>query len=90
MEDKDVKDVQVFGDVLMKPDEPEKRTAGGLYVSPGKFSEVINSGVVIKSKLEEIPEGSRIIHHPYGYSELKIGGEMYRVLNLENIIAVVK
>lgn len=90
MDDKEIKDVQVFGDVLILPDSRPEKTESGLFLSKSQFAESINSGSVIQSKLEAVPIGSRIIHLPYAYSELKVGGEVYRVVNEESIIAVVK
>lgn len=84
--------------VILKQDEAEEKTSGGLYVS-NESKEKPTAGTVIavgEGKLDnngnmvkpQVKEGDRVIYSKYGGNEIKVDGEEYVLLKADDIYAV--
>lgn len=86
--------------VLVRPDDPESRTEGGIYipntakkksqsgtvvaVGPGK---VTDSGVFIEALLKP---GEKVIYHKYAGADLEVDGQLYRIMRSNEIVCTVE
>ena len=66
--------------VIVKQDEAEETTAGGLILAHDA-KEKPQTGVVLK-------EGDRVLYGKYGGTEVKVNGEEVMILRSEDIYAV--
>ena len=84
--------------VIVKQDEAEETTAGGLYIA-AESKEKPQSGVVLAvgegkvnndGNLVPVPvkEGDRVLYGKYGGTEVKVNGEEVMILRSEDIYAV--
>lgn len=84
--------------VIVKQDEAEETTAGGLILAPDA-KEKPQTGVVLKvgeGKLDKdgnlvpvpVKEGDRVLYGKYGGTEVKVNGEEVMILRSEDIYAV--
>lgn len=84
--------------VILKQDEAEEKTSGGLYVS-NESKEKPTAGTVTavgEGKLDnngnmvkpQVKEGDRVIYSKYGGNEIKVDGEEYVLLKADDIYAV--
>lgn len=84
--------------VILKQDEAEEKTTGGLYVAH-ESKEKPTAGTVIavgEGKLDnngnmvkpQVKEGDRVIYSKYGGNEIKVDGEEYVLLKADDIYAV--
>ena len=84
--------------VIVKQDEAEETTAGGLILSRDAKEEP-RAGVVLKvgeGKLDKdgnlvpvpVKEGDRVLYGKYGGTEVKVNGEEVMILRSEDIYAV--
>lgn len=86
--------------VLVKQDEIEETTKGGLVLPPSASEDQKpETGVVVKlgsGKEEgkeikfEVSAGDRVYFKKYSPDELEIDGEKYLLLNEEDILAIIK
>lgn len=86
--------------VLLKPDEVEKTTAGGLVLPPSSSEDQKSeTGVVVKlgnGKVKgkevtfDVAVGDRVYFKKYSPDEIEIDNEKYLLLNTEDILAVIK
>lgn len=77
--------------VLAQQEEPEAKTAGGLYVMEKsqerpKIAKVLAVGTDAKN----VKKGERVIYKGYGPNEIKIEGEEYILIKEEDLLATVK
>ncbi|MHC1716547.1 MAG: co-chaperone GroES [Candidatus Dojkabacteria bacterium] len=97
---KDIK-IQPLGKrVLVKPDEIEEKTAGGLMLPPSANDDKKpETGIVTKlgkgkSKGKEITfevsVGDRIYFKKYSPEEIEIDNEKYLLLDADDILAIIK
>ena len=79
--------------VVIKAVEPEETTASGIIL-PGSAQEQPQMAeiVAISEEIEstELKEKDRVIFSKYAGTEVKLDGEEYIVLKLEDILAIVK
>jgi chaperonin GroES len=85
--------------LLVKPEESEEKTSGGIYlpdtakekptqgsviaVGPGKISKAgARSPMSVKA-------GDRVLFSRYAGTEIKIGGEEYRIINESEVLAII-
>lgn len=84
--------------VILKQDEAEEKTAGGIYVSH-ESKEKPTAGTVIavgEGKLDnngnmvkpQVKEGDHVLYSKYGGNEIKVDGEEYVLLKSDDIYAV--
>lgn len=97
---KDIK-IQPLGlRVVVKPQEQEEKTAGGLYVPPtAQEDKKPEMGVVVKlgtgekgddAREFEVKEGDMIFFKGYSPDSIDVDGEEFLVVHQDDIIAVVK
>ncbi len=84
--------------VIVKQDDAEETTAGGLLLSSGS-KEKPTTGIVLavgegrvtddgKSIPVPVKEGDRVIYGKYGGTEVEIGGETVIILRADDIYAI--
>lgn len=98
--EKNIKIQPIGNRVLVKPDEIEERTSGGLVLPPSASEEQRpETGTVVKlgkGKIDgkeisfEVSVGNRVYFKKYSPDEILIDGDKYLLLNEEDILAVVK
>lgn len=87
--------------VLVKKDDPEKTTKGGiiipeisenkattgvvLAVGPGKYSTKTAQLIPMASKV-----GDKVVFHPYAGSELRVGGEIIHCMTDADVWCVIE
>ncbi len=90
----------LFGNVLVKPLEAEKKTAGGILL-PDSAKEKPQIGVVMAAGDGEItPDGKKIpmvvkvgdkvVYKKWGGNEYKMGNEEWQIIEQKDILAVMK
>lgn len=93
--------IQPLGNrVLVKPDEIEEKTSGGLVLPPSASEDQRSEmGTIVKlgkGKVDgkevsfEVSVGDRIYFKKYSPDEILIDGDKYLLLNEEDILAIVK
>ncbi|MDR3305102.1 MAG: co-chaperone GroES [Clostridiales Family XIII bacterium] len=80
--------------VVIKLVEAEEKTKGGIILTGNakekpQVAEVIAVGPGTEEVKIVVKPGEKVIFSPYGGTEVKYGGEEYKVLKQENIYAVV-
>lgn len=87
--------------VVIKPEEVQEKTAGGLVIPPSAsdekrpaFGEVVKLGIGKDKKGNEIKFdvkiGDKVYFKKYAPEEIEVEGEEYLILESEDILAVVK
>ncbi len=77
--------------VVAQSEEPETKTASGLYL-PGnaqekpKVAKVLSVGKDVK----QVKTGDRIIYKSYSTTDVKVGSDEYILVKEEDILATVK
>lgn len=100
MADKNIK-VQPLGRrVLVKPDEIEEKTSGGLVLPPSSTSDQKSeTGQIVKlgegeSKGKKITfdlkVGDRVYFKKYSPDEVEVEGEKYFIIDVDDILAIIK
>jgi chaperonin 10 Kd subunit len=79
--------------VLVKVDEVETKSAGGLFI-PATAQEKTQTAVVIavgddKEKIK-VSVGQKVMHDKYAGTQVKINGEDHLILKANDIIAVIE
>ncbi len=79
--------------VLVKPVDPEEKTASGIYL-PDTAKEKSQEGVVVAVGTDEdlrdkIPQGARVLFVKYGGTEVKIDGVDHMVLQRADILGTI-
>ena len=79
--------------VLVKVDEVETKSAGGLFI-PATAQEKTQTAVVIavgddKEKIK-VSVGQKVMHDKYAGTHVKINGEDHLILKANDIIAVIE
>ena len=79
--------------VLVKVDEVETKSAGGLFI-PATAQEKTQTAVVIavgddKEKIK-VSVGQKVMHDKYAGTQVKINGEDHLILKAGDIIAVIE
>jgi len=93
--------IQPIGNrVLVKPDEIEEKTSGGLVLPPSASEDQKpETGTIIKlgkGKIDgkevsfEVSVGDRIYFKKYSPDEILIDGDKYLLLDGEDILAIIK
>lgn len=93
--------IQPLGNrVLVKPDDVEEKTSGGLVLPPSASEEQRpETGTVVKlgkGKIDgkevsfEVSVGDRIYFKKYSLDEILIDEDTYLLLNEEDILAIIK
>ncbi len=79
--------------VLIQPKEPEQRTAGGIYI-PDIAQEKTREGKVVAVGKTEKPcaftVGDMVIFETFGGTEITIDGHKHIIMNVKDVIAIIK
>ena len=75
------------GFLLVKPDEAQKETAGGILIPDNAQKDMPISGVVVKGN-EDYSKGDRILFSKYGFDEVKLDDETLFVVNSKFILGI--
>ena len=84
--------------IVVKPLDSEEKTAGGIYL-PDTAKEkpmqgkvvAVGPGKFIESKGDRVPpplkKGDTVIYGKYAGTEIRIGGEEYKILEVKDVLA---
>jgi chaperonin GroES len=98
---KDIK-IQPLGKrILVKPAEIEEKTAGGLVIPPTsgddkrpETGEIVKLGIGKDDEGKEVKfdvkVGDRVYFKKYSPEEVEVDGEKYLIIDIEDILAVIK
>ena len=77
--------------VLVKMDKVEEKTAGGIFI-PQTAQEKTQIAVVeaIGDEVKTLKVGDKILHDKYAGTTFKQDGEEYLILNIKDVLAVIK
>ena len=77
--------------VLVKMDKVEEKTAGGIFI-PQTAQEKTQIAVVeaIGDDVKTIKVGQKILHDKYAGTSVKMDNEEYLILNIKDVLAVIK
>lgn len=77
--------------VVAQNEEPETKTASGLYL-PDKAAEKpkVAKVLAVGKDVKQIKEGDRIIYKSYSTTEVKMGVDEYILVKEEDVLATVK
>ncbi|MBP7767421.1 co-chaperone GroES [Candidatus Saccharibacteria bacterium] len=77
--------------IVAQNEEPESKTASGLYI-PGGAQEKpkVAKVVAVGKSAKEIKVGDRIVYKTYSTTDVKVGTEDYIIVKEEDILATVK
>ena len=77
--------------VVAQSEEPETKTASGLYL-PDKAAEKpkVAKVLAVGKKVEQIKVGDRIVYKSYSTTDVKMGADEYILVKEEDVLATVK
>ena len=77
--------------VVAQEEQPETKTASGLYL-PDKAAEKpkIAKVLAIGKDVKQIKAGDRIVYKSYSTTEVKLGSDEYILVKEEDVLATVK
>lgn len=77
--------------IVAQAEEPETRTASGLYL-PGNAQEKPKTAKVLAvgTATKQVKVGDRIIYKGYSTTDVKVGKEDYILVKEEDVLATVK
>jgi chaperonin GroES len=77
--------------IVAQSEEPETKTASGLYL-PEKSAEKPKTAKVLAvgKDAKQVKAGERIIYKSYSTTDVKIGSETYILVKEEDVLATVK
>lgn len=77
--------------VVAQSEEPETKTASGLYL-PEKAAEKpkVAKVLAVGKDVKQIKVGDRIVYKSYSTTEVKMGSEEYILVKEEDVLATVK
>ncbi|MGI5898102.1 MAG: co-chaperone GroES [Candidatus Dojkabacteria bacterium] len=97
---KDIKIQPLGKKVLVKPDVIEEKTSGGLVLPPSSTEgEKPETGVIVKlgegtfkgkKVVFDVKVGDRVYFKKYSPDEIEIDSEKYLLLDVDDILAIIK
>lgn len=77
--------------VVAQSEEPETKTASGLYL-PEKSAEKPKTAkvVAVGKDVKQVKTGDRIIYKSYSTTDVKVGADEYILVKEEDVLATVK
>lgn len=84
--------IQPLADYLVaQEEEPETRTASGLYL-PEKAAEKpkVAKVLAVGKEVKQVKVGDRIIYKSYSTTDVKMGNDEYILVKEEDVLATVK
>ena len=87
--------VKPLGDrVLVKIEQMEEKTAGGLYIPQTANQEKTQEGVVAAigddTDVIKVKEGDKVMYEKYAGTSVKVEGDEFLIVRYSDIIAVVE
>ncbi len=85
-------DIRPLGErVLVKAEQAEEKTASGLFIpqtsqEKTQFATVVAVGDDVKT----VKKGEKILHDKYSGTSLKMDGDDYLILDIKDVLAVIK
>ncbi|EAI8243209.1 co-chaperone GroES [Campylobacter coli] len=77
--------------VLVKRVEETKTTASGIIIPDNaKEKPLMGEVVAVSKEITDIANGDKIVFAKYGETEIKIDNSEYLVLNLDDILGILK
>jgi chaperonin GroES len=79
--------------VLIAPEQPEKKTSAGIYLPESASGERPQQGKVIavgESDKIKVKKGQTVVYNRYGGAEVKIDGEEYLIVSSKDLLAIVQ
>lgn len=77
--------------VLVKRVEEEAKTATGIIIPDNAKEKPLRGKIVAVSKeLSEIKDGDEVLFAKYGGTEVKFNGEEFLVLNIDDVLGIIK
>ena len=77
--------------VLAKRVEDPKTTASGIIIPDNaKEKPLMGEVVAISKEISELKNGDKILFAKYGGTEVKLGNDEFLVLNIDDILGIVK
>jgi len=77
--------------VVAQAEEPESKTASGLYIPNAAQEKPKTAKVVAVGKeVKQVKVGDRIIYKAYSTTEVKVGSDDYILVKEEDVLATVK
>jgi chaperonin GroES len=79
----------MHGRVLVKPQESQETTSGGIYI-PDTAKGKLQEGDVIavaEDATDEVAVGDRVIYREFGGTEVSVGGEKYILFTEDDLLA---
>ena len=79
----------INGHILVKPAEVQETTSGGIYI-PDTAKEKLNEAEIIaitKDATDEVVVGDRVIYKEFGGTEIKLEGEDYILITVDDLLA---
>jgi chaperonin GroES len=84
--------IQPLADYLVaQEEEPETRTASGLYL-PEKAAEKpkVAKVLAVGKEVKQVKVGDRIVYKSYSTTDVKMGNDEYILVKEEDVLATVK
>lgn len=77
--------------VVAQNEEPETKTASGLYL-PDKAAEKpkVAKVLAVGRDVKQVKVGDRIVYKSYSTTEVKVGADEYMLVKEEDVLATVK
>jgi chaperonin GroES len=82
----------IEGKLLIKADEEQDtKTTSGLIIKSGDSKEAPTTGVIIESSRNDLglKKGNRIVFGRYTPDEIKVNGQDYLIINVEDVLATI-
>lgn len=74
--------------VLVKPDEVEKVTDGGIIIPDSAKEEKPVRGTVVVSGETGLSVGANVLFSRYGFDEVTIDNELFYVVSISNVLGI--
>ena len=81
--------VPINGNILVKPAKVEEKTSSGIYI-PDTAQDKLNEAEIIaiaKDATDEVVVGDRVIYKGFGGTEIKLDGEDYIMITVDDLLA---
>lgn len=77
--------------VLVKRVEETKTTASGIIIPDNaKEKPLMGEVVAASSEVSELKKGDKILFAKYGGTEVKLGSDEFLVLNIDDVLGIIK
>jgi chaperonin GroES len=81
--------VKPLGDRVLVEAVEEKETKKGGIIIPDSAKEKPTESIIIALGTGKVKKGDRVLVSKYGGTEIKLDGKEYKILNTDDILAVI-